>query len=141
MIRHFDFTGQILGAGDLVWKHRGQQILGIHACDLRRYLFAAAKPRQGERNAGVPAPSDLEHRRCAQSLDQHLPHRMRIQITGRFRQFKAVGVREREHDVIFGGRGLQFEVEGAAESFAQRQAPCPVHPAAERRMNDQLHTA
>ena len=48
---------------------------------------------------------------------------------------------ERQHDVIFGRRGLQLEIERAAEALAQRQAPGPVHPAAEGGMDHQLHAA
>ena len=48
---------------------------------------------------------------------------------------------ERQHDGVFGGRGLQLEVEGAAEFLAQRQAEGAVDARAERRMDDELHAA
>src|SRR5580704_19171565 len=59
----------------------------------------------------------------------------------RLGELKTMCVRERQHDVILGGRRLQLEIEGAAEALAQRQAPRPVDAAAERRMNDELHAA
>ena len=37
--------------------------------------------------------------------------------------------------------GLQFEIEAAAEPLAQRQAPGPIDPRAQRRMDHQLHAA
>ena len=141
MIRYLDLARQILGAGHLIGKHRRQQILGVHARDLRRNLLAAAKARQRERDAGVPAPAHLEHRRRAQRLHQHLANRIRMQIARRLRQLEAVRVRQRQHDVIFGRRRLQFEIERAAEALAQRQSPRAIHAAAERRMNDELHAA
>ena len=64
-----------------------------------------------------------------------------MQIMGCVRQFEAVRVRQREHDMIFGRGRLQFEIEGAAKSLAQRQAPGTVHAAAERGMDDELHSA
>ncbi len=49
--------------------------------------------------------------------------------------------RQRQHDRILGRRGLQLEIERAAEALAQREAPGAVDAAAERRMDDQLHAA
>ncbi len=46
MIGDLALAGQVLGAGDLVGKDRREQILGIHARELRRHLLAAAKARQ-----------------------------------------------------------------------------------------------
>ena len=45
MVRNLDLARQVLGARHLVGKHGGEQILSLHACDLRRDLFAAAKAR------------------------------------------------------------------------------------------------
>jgi len=49
--------------------------------------------------------------------------------------------RKRQHDRIFGGRGLQFEVEAATEALAQAEPPRAIQATAERRMDDQLHAA
>ena len=49
--------------------------------------------------------------------------------------------RERQHDRVFGRGSLQLEIELAAETFAERETPRAVDPAAERRMNHQLHAA
>ena len=48
---------------------------------------------------------------------------------------------EREHNGVIGCRRLQLEVERSTKSFAQRQPPSPIQPDAERRMDDQLHSA
>ena len=48
---------------------------------------------------------------------------------------------EREQQRVLGGRGLQLEIELPAEALAEREAPGLVHPAAERRVEDELHPA
>src|SRR5437870_1938296 len=48
---------------------------------------------------------------------------------------------ERQEHGVFGGGGLQLEVELPAESLAQRQAPGLVDAAPERRVQYQLHAA
>src|SRR2546428_12868317 len=48
---------------------------------------------------------------------------------------------EGQDDGVFGCRRLQLEVEAATEALAQREAPGPVDPAAERRVQYQLHSA
>ena len=48
---------------------------------------------------------------------------------------------EREQNRVFGSRRLQFEVELPAESLPQRKTPRLVDPAAERRMQHELHSA
>ena len=49
--------------------------------------------------------------------------------------------RQRQHDIVLGRRRLQFEVELAAETLAQRQSPGPIDAAAEGRVDDELHAA
>src|ERR1700742_3429763 len=70
-----------------------------------------------------------------------MPHRIGIQIAGSFGELKAVRVGQRENNVILGCSRLQLEIEGPAEALAQRQAPGSVDPAAEWRVNYQLHAA
>ena len=48
---------------------------------------------------------------------------------------------ERQQQGVLGGRGLQLEVELAAEAFAQRQRPRAGDSAAEGRVQHQLHPA
>ena len=48
---------------------------------------------------------------------------------------------QRNHDPVVGRRSLQFEIEGHAEPLPQGEAPGPVDPAPEWRVQDQLHPA
>src|ERR1043165_7998322 len=54
---------------------------------------------------------------------------------------KAVRWTKRKHDRVFRSCCLQFKVELAAETFAQRQSPRAIEATAERRMEHQLHAA
>src|SRR3546814_15091304 len=56
-------------------------------------------------------------------------------------QLEAVAGVQPQHDGVFAGGGLQFEIECAAEPLAQGQAPGAIDAAAERRMDDQLRAA
>src|SRR5687768_8045949 len=57
--------------------------------------------------------------------------------------FQREGMRraDRENDSLLGGRRLQLEVESLAELLAQRETPGAIDPAAERRVQDELHAA
>ena len=48
-------------------------------------------------------------------------------------KLEAVRGGERQHDIVFGRRGLQLEIEFAAKALAQRQTPGSIEAAAERR--------
>ena len=64
-----------------------------------------------------------------------------LQVLEDILEREAVLRSQRQDDGVFGCRRLQLEVEAAAEALAQREAPGPVDPAAERRVQDQLHPA
>jgi hypothetical protein len=55
------------------------------------------------------------------------------------RERKTVLIRQRDLEALVGGRGLQFQIEGPAETLAQRESPRFVDAASERRVNHQLH--
>ena len=141
VVGHLALAGQVLGAGDLIGKDAADQVLGIHARELRRHLPAAAEARQRQRHAGDPAPARDEHRRVEHGLDQHAADARRVQIARDLAQLEAVRGGERQHDVVLGRRRLQLEVELAAEALAQCQAPGAVDAAAVGRMHDELHAA
>ena len=141
MVGDLALADQVLGAGELVGEDRRDQVFGPHARELRRHLPAAAEARQRQRHACDPAPARDEHRRIEQRLDQHRPHRGGMQVARHLAQLEAVRRGEREHDVVLGRRGLQLEVELAAEALAQRQPPGAVEAAAVGRMDHQLHAA
>ena len=128
-------------ARDLIGKHRREQILALHALQLRRHLAAADEARQRERRGCVPAPAHAEHRRVEQRLDQHVARGVRMQVARDVVERKTVARRQRQDDRILGRRRLQLEIERAAESLAQREAPRAIDAAAERRMDDELHAA
>ena len=141
VVRNAAFAHDVLEARHLVGKHRGEQVFRTHALYLRRDFRATREARQRERRAGVPAKAQREHRCIQQRLRQHVAHRVRMQVARDFVEREAVAGRERQHDRVLGRGGLQFEVEVAAEALAQRQAPCAIEAAAERRVDDQLHAA
>ena len=58
-----------------------------------------------------------------------------------FIERKTVRRTKRKNYRIFSSRGLQLKIKLAAETFAQRQAPGAIEPAAKRRMHDELHAA
>lgn len=126
---------------ELVRENHRDQVFGVVALKRRGHFFAGAVAGHGERGIGHPAPAGGEHGRRQQRLDQHVPDRGGLQITGRFCQWKTVGRAQRQYDIVFTGRGLQFEIETAAETLAQCQSPGAVDPRAVGRMDDQVHVA
>jgi hypothetical protein len=135
------FADQILGARDLIRKHRTDQVFRTHARELRRHLLAALETRQRERHAGDPAPAGDEHRRVQHRLDQQLADRRRVEIARDLGKLERMCRGQREDDVVLGRRRLQLEIELAAKAFAQRKAPGAIDAAAIRRMHDELHSA
>ena len=141
MIRDLAVAREVLGARDLIGKHRPDQVLGAHARELRRHLPAAAEARQRQRDADHPAPAGDEHRRIEHRLDQQRPDGGGMQVAGDLGELEAMRGGEREDDVVLGRRRLQLEIELAAKALAQRQAPGAVDAAAIGRMDDELHAA
>ena len=79
MIGNAHLAGEIFGAGRLIGKDRGHQIVGAHALDGRRHLAPARVARDGQRARSVPAPARGEHGRGQQRLREHVFHRCRLQ--------------------------------------------------------------
>ena len=71
MIGNADVADDVFLTGGLIRKHRGQQIVGAHALDLRRHLASAREPQHGQRARRVPSPAHFEHRRRQHRLRQH----------------------------------------------------------------------
>ncbi|CRL98980.1 hypothetical protein [Pseudomonas sp. 24 R 17] len=141
VFRHFALAGEVFQAGDLVGKHTGDQVFAFHALDLRRHLAPAGKARQCQGHTGIPAPAHAEQRRLQHGLDQDMFGAVAVEVTPHLVQLETVAGGQRQHDRIFAGGGLQFEIEGAAKTLAQGQAPGAVDAAAERRVDDQLGAA
>ncbi|MNZ53565.1 hypothetical protein D3C78_714450 [compost metagenome] len=141
MIGNLPLADDVLQARHLVREDPRQQVLAAHALQLRRHLAPAAVARQGQRGGGVPAPAHAKQRCVEQGLDQHMLGAAGVQVAPHLVEREAVAGGEREDDGVLGGRRLQLEIEVAAETLAQRQPPGAIDPAAERRVDDQLHAA
>ena len=129
-------------AADLRGEDRGEQIVGAHPQERRRHALAALEAQERERARGVPAPARPEHR-APGAPPARAPRARPLgaeQLEDRLER-EAVLRAEREQDAVVGGRGLELEVEGAAEALAQREAPGAVDAAAEGRVEDELHAA
>ena len=59
-------------------------------------------------------------------------HAVRMEVTRDVAELESCARGQRQHDIVFGRRRLQLEIELAAEALAQRQAPGAIDPAAER---------
>ena len=68
-------------------------------------------------------------------------HAVGMEVTRDVAKLETVRRGQRQHDIVFGRRRLQLEIEFAAEALAQSQTPGPIEAAAERAMNDELHAA
>ena len=141
MIGNLAIARNVLETRRGVRKDRGHQIVGEHALQLRRDLLAGAVARDRERQVRVPAPACLEHWRVEKGLDENVARRGRMQVAEHVGERKRMLRPEREKQAVFGGRRLQLEIELAAEALAERESPCFVDPAAERRVDHELHAA
>ena len=141
VVGHLAVAGEVLGAGDLVREDRREQVLRAHALQLRRDLLAAAKRGSASAVVAFQRQRTREQRRVEQRLHEHVERGRRVQVARDLVEREAVAGREREDDRVLGRRGLELEVEAAAEALPQRQAPGAVEAAAERRVDDELHAA
>jgi hypothetical protein len=110
--------GEVFGAGELLGKDRGDEVLGVHPGERRRHLLAAAKARHRERHPGDPAPAGREHRRVQERLGQERPRARRIEVARHGGEFEAVRRGQRQDDIVLGCGRLQLEIELAAKSLA-----------------------
>ena len=138
MVGNVPLADEVFHAGDLIGKHTGDQVFALHPLDLRRDFSPAGVAWQRQRHPGIPAPAHAEQRRIEDGLNQRVLGAVAVQVTPHVIQLKTVAGGQRQHDGVFTGGSLQFEVEGAAETLAQGQAPGAVDAAAERRVDDQL---
>src|SRR5262249_5372051 len=141
MVGNLDVAFNVFLASSHIGKHRGQQIVGADALNLRRNLLAVLEAQQGERARGVPAPARFKDRRWQGGLLQDRLHRLRLQKLEYVGEREAVLLRERDVQAVVGGGGLQFKIEAAAETLAQRESPGLVDASAEGRVNHELHAA
>ncbi len=141
MVGDSNLAHQVLGAGRLVRKHGRQQVVRSHALYGRGHLAPAGEAQNGERAGNVPTPASGEHGGSEQGLREQMLHRLRPQELEDDLERERMLLGERNDDAVVGGRGLQFEIEGAAEALAQRQSPGAVDAGAEGGVENELHAA
>ncbi len=143
MIRNLasPFADHIILTGHRIREDGAKKIFRLHPLDLRRNLFPMRKAQQDQRTADIPAPARHKHRRLEHGGKQHLAKRPTLQEPEHRRERKAVLLPQRDHDPVVGRRGLQFEIEGHTEPLPQGEAPSPIDPRPEGRVQDQLHPA
>jgi hypothetical protein len=141
MIRDLALAGQVLGAGELLRKHHRDQVVGRHALQRRRRALAALVAADREGDACVPAPAGREERRVEHGLHEHVRDRCTVEKARDAVELETVRLTQRQHDRVLRGGRLQLEVERAAEALAQGEPEGAVDPCAERRVDDELHSA
>src|SRR5713101_1176003 len=141
MVRDLDVAFDVLLAGRDIREHRGQQIVGTHALDLRRNFLAALKTQQCEGTCCIPAPAGLKNGSGERRLLQNRRHGFRVQEMKNIGQRETVLLGQRDVQTVVSGRRLKFEIKSAAKTLAQRETPCLVDAASERGVYHQLHPA
>ncbi len=142
VIRYFAVPArQVLGARDLIREYGRQQVLRVHALELRRRLLAVAEPPHRKRDRRVPAPVRAEQRRVEDRLREHVADGRAREVTRDFVEREAVHRAERDHDRVLERRGLELEIEAAAETLAQREAPGAIHARPEWRVDHEMRVA
>ena len=84
---------------------------------------------------------DEEHRRVEDRLAQRVLDRAARDVARHLVEREAVVRTERQHHRVVARRGLQLEVEGAAELLAQREPERPVDATTVGRVEHELHPA
>src|SRR6476620_12591146 len=74
-------------------------------------------------------------------MQQHFPHRLRMEIAEHGFQRETVFFAERDDQTVVGGCSLEFEIKGDTEALAQGQSPGLVDAPTEGGVNDKLHSA
>jgi hypothetical protein len=140
-------VGDLYVAGHGLWTCRrvgedaGEEVVGTGALDLRGDALALRHAEELERATGGPAPTILEERRGDAGLFEELFRGEGSEEAEDVFEGEAVLLGERDVDAVVGGGGLEFEVEAAAEAFAEGEAPGLVDAAAEGRVEDELLAA
>src|SRR5437764_6663346 len=135
VVRYLDIAFDILLARSYIGEDGGEKIVGADAQNLRRNLLPITVPQQGQSPAGVPAPSRLRDRRSERRLLQHLLHALFAQELEDISKWEAMLFGQSNVQAILSSGSLKFEVERAAEAFAQRQSPSFIDARAQRGMN------
>lgn len=122
-------------------KDGAEEIIGAHALDGRGHAPAVVKPKQRQRPCQGPAPARGEDRGSQHRLHEgvlHLPGPEEVRDL--LERKRMLGTERKDNAVIRCGC-LQLEIETAAETLAQCQAPGTVDPGSPWRVQDELHPA
>ena len=135
------FADHIVLTGHRIGKDGAQKILRLHPLNLRGNLLAMGETQQDQRTAGIPTPARHKHRRLEHCGKQDLAKRMAVQESEHRIERETVLLAKRDHNPVVGRRSLQLEIEGHTEPLSQGEAPGPIDPSSERRVQYQLHPA
>src|SRR5258708_13342722 len=102
-------------------------------------LYTVTKLEKSKRAASVPPPARGEERRRHHGLLENVLHGIGMEEVEDVGEWEAVLLAERNIQAIVAGGGLQLEIEGAAETLANRQPPGLVDPTAKGTLNSDLH--
>ena len=141
VIRDLALAGQVFRAGQLIGKHRSQQVLGVRALKVGGRALAVAEPPDRQRNARVPAPASREDGGGQHGLGKHVRNGRLGKVANHFLQGKAMHNAKRDDDGVLQRRRLKLEVEPPAEPFSERQTPGAIEARSIGRMNDDMSIA
>ena len=142
VVGDLDVALDVFKAGGYVGEDGGEKIVAPHALNLRRNFLAVLKAEKGEGAVGVPAEAGGEDGRAGEyGLLKDVFDGLGLEEVEDIGEREAVLLGERDADAIIGGRGLELEVEAAAEAFAKGESPGAVDACAEGRVDDELHAA
>ena len=119
MVRNFAIARHVLETRHLIGKAEAEQVVGLHALKRGRYLLATAEPDDRECPCRVPSPARLKHRGVKQGLHQHIANVLGAQEPEDIFQREAMRRPERQNDRVFGGGGLELDIEASAEALAE----------------------
>src|SRR5579884_1487113 len=141
MIGNLDITFDVLLARSYIGEDCREKIVGTNPQNRWRNFLPVSVPKQRKRSSRIPAPARLENRRGKRRLFQNLLHVLFAQKLEYVGEGKAVLFSESDVQAVFGRGSLQFEIEGTAEAFSQRQPPSFINPRSERGVDHKLHTS
>jgi len=142
VIGNLDVAFDVFKAGGYVGENGGEKIVAAHALNLRGDLLAVLETEESEGAVGAPAEAGGEDGGAGEhGLLKDFLDCLGLEEVENIGEREAVLFGESDVDAIVGGRGLQFEVEAAAEAFAEGKAPGAVDAGSEGGVDDELHAA
>ena len=141
MIGHLAVARDVLEARRGVGKRGGQQVVRLHPLERRRHLRAAALRGTASEIVAFHRHRVSNTGASSTAWTRMSRTRRRVQVAEHVGEREACCGPSDSISAVLGRRGLQLEVELAAEPLAQRERPRAVDAAAERRVQHELHAA